>query len=461
MTTESAMRHDETREPVWPVAMGVCFSLSIAAGMAARLLWAGPVGSITAAALALGGAVLVASVAALVIRRTRHWIIRQRMRLATVLGSVIVALGLAEAALRIVDPIYEAPWETDAALGWAPKRNLRTHWCDPDTRRPQLTITDENGFRNPPLRPNTRKIALVGDSMTFGIMAPQDAIVSIKLAERLGPKYQVINASAGGWGTDQELIFFRERVLKHRPETVIWVVSPGNDVVNNMIDHMFFWRETPKPHYALEDGALVLHEIPTQRLPVEVADAFYSVRLVKVIRRAACALRTRSMITLVDEKTVYPEDVQNDYSHYCILANDPSPGFRAGMSLTAALLREAKATAREAGMRTLFVAFDPQKRGNGAPDLGVAARHYGWDAGLLSFEAGRRNVDAIAAEAGIDLYLYAAPPGGRFKTDAHLSARGHAHFADYLHQLLHGELRPTFAYGSTRPLPRDAAAQAQ
>ena len=436
-----------TRAPIWPTVMCLAVMLLCGAGMWARLAWGGPVGSLTTGGLGIGGLVIAGLGTVVWLRPTRNWVIVNRMKLAVLTGSVCVSLVLAETVLRVIDPVLEPPWEIDAALGWVPKRNLRTHMRDPDTGALRLVTTDENGFRSEPLRPDSRKIAVVGDSMTFGLMASQDAIVTTRLSKRLGPEFQVINASAGGWGTDQELIFFRDRVLPQKPETVIWVFSDTNDVINNMIDHMFFWPETPKPRYSFTDGALRLHAIGPERLLRPDEDSFYSIRLVGLVRKASVRLRTEAMVAHVSERTMYPEDFENDYSHYCIYANDPSPRLRRGFALTGALLREAKRIARQGGVKIHFVAFDPAGPRGRVPDLAATSKYYGWDPNLVSLEAGRRNLRTIAAGAGIDLHLYNLPPGGRFKTDGHLSAKGHVDFAEYLHRLLTGKIPPTFAEG--------------
>ena len=90
-----------------------------------------------------------------------------------------------------------------------------------------------------------------------------------------------------------------------------------------------------------------------------------------------------------------------------------------------------------------FVAFDPFTGRAGMPDLSEASTRYGWDPNRISLDAGRRNLLTIAREADIDLHLYTPPIGSRFVSDAHLSPRGHAYFADYLHRVLRGEIRPT------------------
>lgn len=456
MMTPSHRDPTSPRQSIWPIVLCGLINLLLIIAMAARLVWGAAVGLITAVALVVGTVMVLGIGASLLRRSARQWIVRHRVKIAIPVTAFGISLALAEGALRVMDPTLESVLEPDATLGWAPKRNVLTYQRDPDTGELRRITTDQHGFRSAPLRADSRKIAVVGDSMTFGLMADQDVIAPTLLAERLGARYQVINASAGGWGTDQELLFFRQRVVPLRPEVVLWVVSPSNDVNNNMIDHMLFWRETPKPYFTLDGDDLAFHPISgDRRLVNATATPFYSIHLVKLVRRAVGYYRLGTLGADARERAGYPEDLDHDYSHYCILLNEPTPGFRRGMSLTAALLAEARRTAEQAGMTIHFVAFDPFTGRAGMPDLRGASKRYGWDPNRISLDAGRRNLLTIAREANIDLHLYTPPIGSRFESDAHLSPRGHAYFADFLHRVLRGEIRPARLASQSAARPPD------
>lgn len=54
-----------------------------------------------------------------------------------------------------------------------------------------------------------------------------------RLAEQLGRSVEVINAGVGGWGTDQEAIFYVAEGFRYEPEVVLLAFFGRNDVVNN------------------------------------------------------------------------------------------------------------------------------------------------------------------------------------------------------------------------------------
>lgn len=53
------------------------------------------------------------------------------------------------------------------------------------------------------------------------------------LAEALGQPVQVLNAGVGGWGTDQEAIFYLAEGFRYEPDVVLLAFFIRNDAVNN------------------------------------------------------------------------------------------------------------------------------------------------------------------------------------------------------------------------------------
>jgi hypothetical protein len=53
------------------------------------------------------------------------------------------------------------------------------------------------------------------------------------LADSLGRPVEVINAGVGGWGTDQEAIFYVAEGFRYQPEVVLLAFFVRNDMVNN------------------------------------------------------------------------------------------------------------------------------------------------------------------------------------------------------------------------------------
>jgi len=409
--TNIASHHRIVHTPQWPVVICAMVMLAVVGAVAARLGWGGPVGSISAIACGVGIVILILLVG--LVTRRRAWLIRNRFKLAVLVVSVAGGLAAAELSLRLGEPSGPSPWMIDPEIGWVPRPSVVTYMYGPKGETLHRTVTDENGFRSEPLRPDSRKIAVVGDSITFGIMVSQEAIATSLLATRLGSDYQVINASAGGWGTDQEYLFFRRNVLPQRPEVVIWVLCASNDITNNAEDTCSWRAGLRKPRYTMDDAELILHEIPRDQQPtatlLDPSPRIGSLRLLERFRRAVVNVRTRTAMAdggtklLQPGETPSPEHVQADQSHFSIFATQPSERFRASVTVTAALLREADQTATEAGARILFVAIDPVAGRTWMPQSDDQAKAHGWDPAELSIEAGRENMLTLAEAAGVDL----------------------------------------------------------
>ncbi|MBI1880157.1 MAG: hypothetical protein HYR94_18380 [Chloroflexi bacterium] len=69
---------------------------------------------------------------------------------------------------------------------------------------------------------------------------------------------EVLNAGTGGYGTDQELRWFRKEGVKYSPNMVVLVIFLGNDIADNDFELWYLAASLapPKPYFKLENGAL-------------------------------------------------------------------------------------------------------------------------------------------------------------------------------------------------------------
>ena len=84
---------------------------------------------------------------------------------------------------------------------------------------------------------NDFRIALLGDSVIEGVHVKPDEVVNIRMEKILEQKgygnVEVLNFGVEGIGTTQELLFYKERVRRFRPDLVVLLFITGNDVMNN------------------------------------------------------------------------------------------------------------------------------------------------------------------------------------------------------------------------------------
>jgi len=93
-----------------------------------------------------------------------------------------------------------------------------------------------HGFRGPdpaiPKPPGTRRVALLGDSFTFGAGVRFEETLGAQLQERLAGDgagdVEVLNLAVGGWGTRDQIAYLEQRGMRFEPDVVV-VVYVLND----------------------------------------------------------------------------------------------------------------------------------------------------------------------------------------------------------------------------------------
>ena len=89
--------------------------------------------------------------------------------------------------------------------------------------------TNQLGFRGPEIDPDpapgTRRVILLGDSVTFGYRMPEEEIFPSLMAARLAPDHEVLNFGVEGYNTTAELEVLRNTGLSLAPQTVVLVVN--------------------------------------------------------------------------------------------------------------------------------------------------------------------------------------------------------------------------------------------
>lgn len=77
------------------------------------------------------------------------------------------------------------------------------------------------------------RIAVLGDSIGFGLGLPReqvfDSLLEQRLNERESPRYEILNFSVVGYNSSQEEILLREKVLSFDPDMVIVAVCLNDD----------------------------------------------------------------------------------------------------------------------------------------------------------------------------------------------------------------------------------------
>jgi hypothetical protein len=168
--------------------------------------------------------------------------------LLSLLIGLLLALGAAEIILRIVFPQFgygypRGQFLPDADVGYRYKPNFTGGYL---TKQEFSTSvwTNSLGFRDREREmakaPDTYRILSIGDSFTWGAYGVEaDETFSAILEKMLNTTYpersfEVLNMGVFGYGTDNELRFYRKEGVKYAPDCVLVNFFIGNDFYDNM-----------------------------------------------------------------------------------------------------------------------------------------------------------------------------------------------------------------------------------
>ncbi len=300
------------------------------------------------------------------------------------------------------------------------------------------------------------RILVLGDSYVDALQVPLEDTFVEQLEGRLRQRFgqvEVINGGHYGYGTDQELLFYRQVGSRFEPDIVVLAFMPGNDILNNLS----VFSVAYKPYFTLNaEGQLELNNYPVPFPPqtAETGGSLYTrlKRLLfeesKLYRFATFQIRTRmpglrrvlvSVGVMQDFGEPNQEPLLTDY------ADDPGPYrsppddyYEGGWSLTDALVRRFAEELDEASTKFIVVVMpDPRQFGPGAGAPG-------WDVTVWN-----ERLEGLCAQAGIfclDLYpVFRGLVGEQgleayfFPLDGHPNRAGHQHIAQALYAYLTGQ----------------------
>ncbi len=200
-----------------------------------------------------------------------------------VVGGLLVALGLAEAGFRLYElrqPVRKTFfWVPRPAYGWglAPGRT-GAFFADHGEFRTHVRI-NSHGLRDVDheyaKEPGVYRILILGDSFMEAMQVELEQGFARLLEEHLriaaGDHIEVINTGVSAWGTDNELLFFREEGYKYQADLVLLGFTTANDVRENYepFNRQSAITNLAKPHFQLAaDGSL--EQMPGEPSPPPV-----------------------------------------------------------------------------------------------------------------------------------------------------------------------------------------------
>ena len=194
--------------------------------------------------------------------------------LITVIISTIVCLILAEYGLRWYQQYIDNSSAGDpgllryhAQLGWTltPSWEGRHQHHDFDVHY----NVNNYGFRgNFPIdlqRKTKTRIAVVGDSFSFGLGVNDEDIFTAQLNQRQS-EVVFLNLSVPGYSTDQQLLLMESKLEKFQPDEYILMIYLANDILDIMLAYPL-QADQSKPFYTLDENQqLDLQNVPTPKV---------------------------------------------------------------------------------------------------------------------------------------------------------------------------------------------------
>ncbi len=167
----------------------------------------------------------------------------------------------------------------DALLGWKLKPN-----CTNAAMFPGLIVhTNAQGLRgivdyNLIKSPDKKRIAIIGDSFTFGHDAGDDQTYPYILQQHL-TQTEIMNFGVSGYGLDQILLSLKQKVSLYKPDLVVLGFVYADDY-RGLVSFRF---GRSKPRYELINGHLHLMNVPVPTMAKIRSDEFFKPKLLDLL----------------------------------------------------------------------------------------------------------------------------------------------------------------------------------
>ncbi len=173
-----------------------------------------------------------------------------------VLLSTCIALFIIEIAARFLPPPYNMDEENinpfynemktlvcNNTLGWTGKPNYQGI-LEGSVFRQELKFNSLGMYDTehlPEKAPNTFRILMLGDSMTQAVQVNEAETAHQVLEDNLNKQsnansvyFEVLSGAVANWGTNQQLIYYREQGRSFQPDLVLLMFYFGNDLQDNL-----------------------------------------------------------------------------------------------------------------------------------------------------------------------------------------------------------------------------------
>jgi hypothetical protein len=162
------------------------------------------------------------------------------VRNAILVGFLTVLLM--ELALRALGFSRALFYQPDSLVGWSGRPGAQGVNLDEGSAEVRISSAGVRDREHSIVKPaDVWRVAVLGDSYTDALQVAEDKRFT-SVIERLltecdaggGRRVEVLNFGVAGFGTAQEYLLLRDRVLRYAPDVVVLAFLPGNDITDNV-----------------------------------------------------------------------------------------------------------------------------------------------------------------------------------------------------------------------------------
>ena len=298
------------------------------------------------------------------------------VRLLLVGIGIVVGLLLLEWVSRMFFPPLQAFFKPDPRIGWVHIPGASGRYVNLAREFDIQVQINSKGLRDREYlyeKPaGTCRVLALGDSFVEAVQLPLEDTFTKRLEVMLNTsqtkgctRHEVINAGVGGYGTDNERLFYLEEGYKYNPDLVLLSFLSFNDIYDN--DHTLPPSRTKTVYFTLENNELVLHHVPSADAPY-YSDSLFA-KLKHWLKSNSNAYRVTTSILNSNEillrffKTigvVYSERQDTAAGipiEYFVYKSETPPEFQQAWDITRALLLRLDAEVRQRGSQLVVVVW--------------------------------------------------------------------------------------------------------
>ncbi|RME71973.1 MAG: hypothetical protein D6784_14305 [Chloroflexi bacterium] len=412
---------------------------------------------------------------------TRGLPVRLLGRLGLLVAGVVIPLLLLEFGVRLTHlapPPQPNPtiWEPHPLFGWwhIPNSGGIFHSdfneFETEVRINARGLRDRDiGYDNPTAALRILSLAdSFGEALQVNLPETYHKQLETRLSQSLGRPVEVINAGVGGWGTDQEAIFYVAEGFRYRPDVVLLAFFTRNDAVNNYgpLEIARNGGSQQKQFFTLSPTGELIP--PRQTDPAEAAPSspgeeeadppllpladtlwrhsdLYRFAM-PYLRDIPAVLKTLGPTGILGGEAVIRARHPATPVPFYVYQSPPDEQFEAAWSLTGAIIRGLRDEVERRGARLVVVIIAAPEQVYPEQWAGVLAAHPSMQGLTWDLDLPNRRLSAILEQEGIP-YLDLLPvfrkaasrpdtPPLHFRHDQHWTPAGHRLAAEAIHDFL-------------------------